>query len=76
MTAPGQPRIIVTVTSEGVVSAETRDLLGEECLDYVAVLEDLLAARTVESAYTADHRRSRLTADDTVRQRQHGVEGA
>ncbi|MFG3421289.1 DUF2997 domain-containing protein [Micromonospora sp. NPDC049460] len=68
----GQPRIVVTVSSEGVVSAETRDVLGDRCLDYVAVLEDLLAARTVSSAYTADHARAAVTA----RQEQRDVERA
>lgn len=63
----GQPRIVVTVTSEGVVSAETRDLLGERCLDYVTVLEDLLAARTVQSGYTADH--ARTTAREQLEER-------
>ncbi|MEH0970652.1 DUF2997 domain-containing protein [Micromonospora sp. CPCC 205546] len=68
----GQPRIVVTVTSEGVVSAETRDVLGDGCLDYIAVLEDLLAARTVRSAYTADHGRAAVPA----RQEQRDVERA
>ncbi|GIJ29753.1 hypothetical protein Vqi01_49150 [Micromonospora qiuiae] len=54
----GRPRVVVTVSSEGVVSAETRDILGERCLDYVSVLEDLLAARAVDSAYTADYART------------------
>ncbi|MER5332868.1 DUF2997 domain-containing protein [Micromonospora sp. NPDC002717] len=68
----GQPRIVVTVSSEGVVSAETRDVLGDRCLDYVAVLEDLLAARAVSSAYTADHARAAVTE----RQEQRDVERA
>ncbi|MEV4663267.1 DUF2997 domain-containing protein [Micromonospora echinofusca] len=67
-----QPRIVVTVTSEGAVSAETRDVLGDDCLDYVAVLEDLLAARTVRSAYTADHERAAVPA----RQEERDVERA
>ncbi|MDT0530416.1 DUF2997 domain-containing protein [Micromonospora sp. DSM 115977] len=68
----GQPRIVVTVTSEGVVSAETRDVLGDGCLDYIAVLEDLLAARTVRSAYTADRDRAAVPE----RQEQRDVERA
>ncbi|WP_327006820.1 DUF2997 domain-containing protein [Dactylosporangium sp. NBC_01737] len=54
-----KPRIIVTVSSDGQINAETEGLLGEACLDYIAVLEDLLAARTVESSYTADYTRVR-----------------
>ncbi|MEV0569040.1 DUF2997 domain-containing protein [Dactylosporangium sp. NPDC050588] len=49
------PRIVVTVGSDGQISAGTEGLLGGERLDSVAVLEDLLAARTVQSAGTADH---------------------
>ncbi|MEU6073349.1 DUF2997 domain-containing protein [Micromonospora sp. NPDC047074] len=60
------------MTSEGVVSAETRGVFGEDCLDYVAVLEDLLAARTVHSAYTADRDRTAVTG----RQEHHDVERA
>jgi hypothetical protein len=51
-------RIVVTVAPDGTVTAETRGVVGEECLDYVAVLEDLLDARVVESAYTADFHRT------------------
>lgn len=53
-----RPRIVLTVTSEGVVSAETKGMVGDRCLDYIAVLEDLLHARTVESTYTADYTRT------------------
>ena len=53
------PRIIVTVSSDGQINAETEGLLGDACLDYIAVLEDLLAARTVGSSYTADYTRVR-----------------
>lgn len=53
-----QARIVVTVRSDGTISAETQGIFGEECLDYIAVLEDILDARTVESAYTADWNRS------------------
>ena len=67
-----RPRIVITVSNSGVVSAETRDIFGGECLDYVGVLEDLLAARTVDSAYTADHARTATT----VRQEDRDVERA
>jgi hypothetical protein len=65
-----RPQIVVTVRSDGAVSAETRGILGERCLDYIAVLEDLLEARTVQSAYTADWART----DVTVRQEDRNVE--
>jgi hypothetical protein len=66
----GQPRVVVTVNPDGSVSAETRGVLGEDCLDYVAVLEELLAARTVHSAYTADRDR----VPTVVAEEQHDVD--
>lgn len=69
-----QPRIVLTVTSDGAVSAETVGVLGDRCLDYVAVLEDLLAARAVESTYTADFSRTR--ADVSIRREAHDVDRA
>ncbi|GAA1573361.1 hypothetical protein GCM10009827_114110 [Dactylosporangium maewongense] len=68
------PRIVVTVGSDGQISAETEGLLGGECLDYIAVLEDLLAARTVQSAYTADYARVRV--DEPVLEVQRDVDRA
>jgi hypothetical protein len=49
-----EPRIVVTVAGDGTVSAETVGVTGAACLDYIAVLEELLDARTVHSAYTAE----------------------
>ncbi|WP_446212948.1 DUF2997 domain-containing protein [Micromonospora sp. IBSANI012] len=61
------PQIVVTVHPDGSVSAETHGVLGERCLDYVAVLEDLLAARAVDSTYTADlHRASVPTLQENT----------
>ncbi|GAA3232366.1 DUF2997 domain-containing protein [Dactylosporangium siamense] len=66
------PRIIVTVAADGQISAKTEGLLGEACLDYIAVLEDLLDARTVDSAYTADY--TRVHTDVRTVETQHDVE--
>jgi len=53
-------QIIVTVTADGTVTAETRGVLGERCLDYVAILEDLIDGRTTQSTYTADWNRQEI----------------
>ncbi|MDG4785621.1 DUF2997 domain-containing protein [Micromonospora sp. WMMD1102] len=50
-----EPWIVVTVATDGTVSAETVGLTGAACLDYIGILEDLLEARTVRSAYTAEY---------------------
>jgi hypothetical protein len=54
--------IEVTVGPDGVVSARTHGVLGERCLDYIAVLEDLLEARTASSEYTDDYTRTQQQA--------------
>nr|WP_204343026.1 DUF2997 domain-containing protein [Micromonospora terminaliae] len=61
----------MTVTSEGLVSAETQGLIGDACLDYIAILEDLLDARTVESAYTADYSKRTVTSNQEERNVEH-----
>jgi Protein of unknown function (DUF2997). len=50
-----QKRLIVSVRKDGTVHAETVGMHGEECLDYFAVLEDLLDAEVASSSYTADY---------------------
>ena len=57
----------VTVGPDGVVSAETRNVTGAACLDYVAVLEDLLQASAVDSNYTADYSRTTTAEELDVR---------
>lgn len=47
-------QLVVTVRKDGTVHAETVGMHGEECLDYFAVLEDLLDAEVASSTYTAD----------------------
>jgi hypothetical protein len=69
-----KPRIVVTVGSDGQITAKTEGLLGEACLDYIAVLEDLLAARTVDSTYTADY--TRVHTDVQTVETHHDVERA
>jgi len=53
----GRSRIIVTVNADGMVGAETVGIHGDKCLDYIAVLEDLIAGQVLNSAYTADYLR-------------------
>ncbi|MGI5237319.1 DUF2997 domain-containing protein [Dactylosporangium sp. CA-139066] len=62
-------RLVVTVAADGTVSAQTEGITGSKCLHYVAVLEDLLAAQTVHSEYTADY--TAVAGTVTTRQEQH-----
>lgn len=44
----------ITVRADGSIKATTHHVTGSGCLDYIAVLEDLLDAQTIDSAYTQD----------------------
>ncbi|MEV6301121.1 DUF2997 domain-containing protein [Actinoplanes sp. NPDC051861] len=62
-----RPRIIVTVGPDGQVRAETVDLLGEKCLDYIAVLEDLVGGQVRQSEFTDDyHRQAQTTRERNI----------
>ncbi len=50
-----QPELHVRIEPDGTVSAETHNVTGSKCLDYIGLLEDLLVANTVQSSYTADY---------------------
>ena len=51
-------RIAVTINKDGSIKAETLGIKGKTCLDYVPVLEELLDAETLQSAFTADYQAS------------------
>ncbi|TFD34150.1 DUF2997 domain-containing protein [Cryobacterium cryoconiti] len=45
-------QLIVQVRPDGSVHAETLGMHGNECLDYIAVLENMLDAETTASSFT------------------------
>ena len=47
-------QLLIKIKKDGTVLAETLGLHGQECLDYVALLEDMLEATVSDSTYTAD----------------------
>lgn len=53
-----QRRLQINVDPDGNIKAETLGIHGPKCLDYVAILEDLLDAQSVESKFTADYTKS------------------
>lgn len=55
-------QLIVSVRPDGSVFADTHNIYGDECLDYITVLEDLLDATTESSSYTADRTRTAVDA--------------
>ncbi|POH66716.1 hypothetical protein C3B61_09225 [Cryobacterium zongtaii] len=45
-------QLIVQVRPDGTVHAETLGMFGNECLDYIIVLENMLEAETTSSSFT------------------------
>lgn len=69
----GSERIIVRVTTDGEISAETIGIKGPKCLDSIQLLEDLLEAVATNSAFTVEYTQAAEVntseVDDELRQR-------
>lgn len=50
-----QKQLIVNLRPDGSIAAETLGMTGDECLSYIAALEDLLDATTTSSSFTDDY---------------------
>lgn len=63
-------QIIVRITSDGQIHAETKGLLGPKCLDSIQLLEELLEAQTTSSEFTHEYNYTTTTneVDDELRQ--------
>lgn len=65
-------QIIVRVTNDGQIHAETKGIKGPKCLDSIQLLEELLHAQTTASAFTPDYshttNHSTLEVDDELPQ--------
>lgn len=48
-------RIQLRVYPDGRIEAQVEGVKGKKCTDYIAVLEELLQAETIQSAYTAEY---------------------
>lgn len=67
MNAPEPRRIVVRVDRDGAITAETQGIRGPDCLDSIALLEELLEATTTHSTFTADYDRRDAVIDTEVR---------
>ena len=52
---PARRALKVSVAPDGTVTAETIGFTGSACLSQISVLEDLLEATTVRSAFTDEY---------------------
>ena len=59
-------QLIVQVRPDGTVHAETIGMHGEECLDYIAVLENMLDAETTDSSFTDAYAQVAAVEDSTT----------
>jgi hypothetical protein len=49
-----EEKIQVRIFPDGRIEAETKGIKGEKCTNYIQLIEELLHAETVESAYTEE----------------------
>lgn len=61
-----EEQILVRVSRDGEVHAETLGMVGAKCLDSIALLEELLEAQTVSSAFTNDYSQSAVSTRTEV----------
>ncbi|MBS4196298.1 DUF2997 domain-containing protein [Lederbergia citri] len=48
-------KLKIKITEDGKIFAETIGIKGKECMEYIEILEELLDAQTIDSAYTAEY---------------------
>ncbi|MBS4218455.1 DUF2997 domain-containing protein [Bacillus sp. FJAT-49711] len=48
-------KLTIKITEDGKIFAETIGIKGAECMEYIELLEELLDAQIVDSAYTAEY---------------------
>lgn len=66
----------VSIAPDGTVAAETIGFTGDACLSQIGVLEDLLEATTVRSAFTDEYVTTRTeTRSDARLTTQEGATG-
>ena len=51
-------QIKLRIFPDGKVEAETFGIKGKACLDYIAIMEKLTGAVTVDSAFTKEYRQT------------------
>lgn len=62
-------QIQLRIYADGKVQAETHGIKGKACLNYIAILEQLTKAKTVDSDFTAEYAETEeiLTEETVVR---------
>ena len=55
---PVKKQLQIRIYPDGKIEGKTLGIKGSKCTDYIVVLEKLLHARAIESAYTAEYHQS------------------
>ena len=61
-------RIRVQIFPDGRIQAETQGIKGRSCTEYIKILEEILEAEAVESAYTAEYYASEEASVEAVQE--------
>ena len=60
-------RIHLIIRDDGLISAKTENIFGQDCLLKIDVLENMLDALTVDSSFTDDYSKNISHSDLTSR---------
>ncbi|MBW9216914.1 DUF2997 domain-containing protein [Anoxybacillus sp. ST70] len=63
-----EKKVIIKITEDGKILAETVGIKGKQCLDYIRVLEELLEAETIDSQFTHEYFETNVLINDIQQQ--------
>ncbi|AKS38151.1 hypothetical protein NP92_06085 [Anoxybacillus gonensis] len=63
-----EKKVIIKITEDGKILAETVGIKGKQCLDYIRVLEELLEAETIDSQFTHEYFETNVLMNDIQQQ--------
>ncbi|ASS87230.1 MULTISPECIES: DUF2997 domain-containing protein [Geobacillus] len=63
-----EKKIIIKITEDGKIFAETSGMKGKQCLEYIQILEELLEAETIDSEFTHEYFETNVVMNETQRQ--------
>jgi myosin-crossreactive antigen len=63
-----EKKIIIKITEDGKIFAETFGMKGKQCLEYIQILEELLDAETIDSEFTHEYFETNVVMNQTQRQ--------
>lgn len=48
-------KLIIKIRKDGVVEAETKEIKGQKCEDYLKIIEELTDSKVVKKEYTPEY---------------------